>query len=138
MTTSADMTEAAGATMLVPNAVTLADPTTPLASPLVSWLLSPTLRPPMHDARPTLPVHAGRPSRNLSRLCRGYRRLTCLEASYQHGGAHLPRGTAGAWARLTGVSMPVRRTTEAGQPSTWSCRSCTAPRSGSGRSADRR
>src|SRR5215472_7827849 len=55
MTTSAVMTEAAGATMLVPNAVTRAEPTTPLASPLVSWLLSPMMRPPMHDARLTLP-----------------------------------------------------------------------------------
>ena len=46
MTTSAVMTEAAGATMLVPNAVTRADPTTPLASPLGSWLRSPMMRPP--------------------------------------------------------------------------------------------
>src|SRR5215469_7285217 len=131
------MTEAAGATMLAPNAVTRADPTTPLASPMVSWLLSPMMRPQCTMHGPPYRRTLADP-RDLSALVWGYCRLTCFEASYEHGGAHLPRGTAGAWARLTGVSMPARRTTEAGQPSTWSCRSCTVPRSGPGRSAGRR
>jgi hypothetical protein len=73
-TTSNTTIERAGATMLVPNAITRADPTTSRASPRISWL--PTLMPRSSwcTVRPSTPVGSrlGLPGKELFLLASSY------------------------------------------------------------------
>src|SRR5262249_50409981 len=140
MTISTLMTDTAGATRLVPNAVTRTRPTTPLASPPVSCLYALTPRSPVQGARPPYRAQDDR----LPWACPAQAALDLIQGSYEHGTARTSGwgrafpGRERAWARLTCVSMSAWHTARAGQHSTWSRRSPAVPWSGPGPSAGRR